>query len=129
MSTTFPQGTRFDKYEIRTPIGKGGMGEVYLANDTKLGRTVALKILSADVTKNSEHLRRFVQEARATSSLNHPNILTVHDIGQAGSTHYIAAEFVDGVTLRKRLLERRMRLADALDILTQVCKALAAAHD
>ena len=129
MSTTFPQGTRFDKYEIRTPIGKGGMGEVYLANDTKLGRTVALKILSADVTKNSEHLRRFVQEARATSSLNHPNILTVHDIGQAGSTHYIAAEFVDGVTLRKRLLERRMRLADALDILTQVCKALAAAHE
>lgn len=129
MSTSLPQGTRFDKYEIRSPLGKGGMGEVYLAHDTKLGRTVALKILSADVTRNSEHLKRFIQEARATSSLNHPNILTVHDIGQVGSTHYIAAEFVDGVTLRKRLIDQRMNLGEVLEVLMQVCRALAAAHD
>ena len=95
----------------------------------KLGRTVALKILSADVTKNSDHLRRFMQEARATSSLNHPNILTVHDIGHSGATHYIAAEFVDGITLRQRLRSRPMKLGEVIDILMQVCRALAAAHE
>jgi serine/threonine protein kinase len=129
MSTSLPQGTRFDKYEILSLLGKGGMGEVYLAKDRKLDRTVALKILSADVTRNSEHLKRFIQEARATSSLNHPYILTVHDIGNVGTTHYIAAEFIDGVTLRRRMIDQRIKLGEVLDILMHVCEALAAAHE
>ena len=79
------------------------MGEVYLAHDTSLNRKVALKVLPADVVKNREHLHRFEQEAQAASALNHPNILTIHEIGAEGGTHFIVTEFIEGETLRQRL--------------------------
>src|SRR5918911_603155 len=92
---------RLGRYEIRSPIGAGGMGEVYLAEDTTLERTVALKVLPAPVALDEQRMRRFIQEAKAASGLNHPNILTVYEIGQADSTHFIATEFIEGVTLRR----------------------------
>ena len=95
-------GTRFGRYEIRSKIGEGGMGEVYLAQDTKLDRKVALKILPAEVAANQERMRRFVQEAKAASALNHPNIITIHEIEQIDSVNFIATEFIDGETLRER---------------------------
>ena len=99
-------GTRLGSYEIRSRIGIGGMGEIYLAHDERLGRQVAIKLLIAEVNQREEPLRRFIKEARAASALNHPNILTIYDIGQQESgTHYIVTEFVEGVTLRERLRE------------------------
>ena len=115
-------------YEIISPLGKGGMGEVYLARDTLLGRKVALKLLPAGLTGDRERLRRFIQEARAASALNHPNILTVHEIGQAGAAHFIATEHIDGQTLRHRLTHARMELPDILDVSIQAAGALEAAH-
>src|SRR5215471_3605610 len=95
-------------YTILSKLGAGGMGEVYLAQDTsELGRTVALKILSAQVANNKDRLQRFIQEARTVSNLNHPNILTVHEFGQTEESSFIATEFIDGVTLRKHLAGRR----------------------
>ncbi len=105
------------------------MGEVYLTQDTVLGRTVALKLLPAYLTKDTERLRRFEQEARTASSLNHPNIVTIHEIGHEGSFHFIAQEFVDGVTLRTHINSKRPALNEALEIAMQVASALAAAHD
>src|SRR5580765_1009737 len=96
----FQAGTRLGRYEIRAPIGAGGMGEVYRARDPKLDRDVALKLLSSDVADVPDRMRRFVQEAKAASSLNHPNIITIHEIDEAESGHFIATEFVDGETLR-----------------------------
>src|SRR5947208_7756948 len=134
---TLAAGTRLGRYEIRAKIGKGGMGEVYLAQDTELDRKVALKILPAEVANDKTRMRRFSQEARAVSALNHPNILTIHEIGEAGSSqtagedsvHFIATEFVDGITLRDRMSSRdAFRLSEALDIAAQVASALAAAH-
>src|SRR5690349_6770401 len=87
-------GTRLGRYEIRSKIGEGGMGEVYLAQDTKLDRKVALKILPADVGAQPDRMKRFVQEARAASALNHPNILTIYEIDQQGSTHFIVTELI-----------------------------------
>src|SRR2546429_3264824 len=130
-------GTKLGRYEIRAKIGKGGMGEVYLAQDTELDRKVALKILPAEVANDKTRMQRFSQEARAVSALNHPNILTIHEIGEAGSSqtagegsvHFIATEFVDGITLRDRMSSRdAFRLSEALDIAAQVASALAAAH-
>ncbi|MDQ3820809.1 MAG: serine/threonine protein kinase [Acidobacteriota bacterium] len=122
------KGTQIGRYEIRSKLGSGGMGEVYLALDTELARTVALKILPAEFTKDHKRLQRFFQEARAASALNHPNILTVHEIGQADSVRSIATEIVDGETLRERLLRSPMTVAEALDVATQTASALAAAH-
>src|SRR5215207_55165 len=96
-------GQRFSHYEIASLVGEGGMGEVYAAYDTKLGRKVALKLLPPDFTGDPDRVRRFMREARAASSLNHPNILTVHEIGVEDSTHFIATELIDGVTLRRRM--------------------------
>jgi serine/threonine-protein kinase len=121
-------GSRVGRYEIRAPLGKGGMGEVYRAHDPQLGRDVALKILPVEVASDAERMRRFVQEAKAASSLNHPNILTVHEIGEQDSTRFIAAELVAGVTLRERLARGPMELAEALDVAAQSASALAAAH-
>ena len=90
-------------YRILSKLGAGGMGEVYLAQDTKLDRKVALKILPAEVAAHPDRMRRFVQEAKAASALNHPNILTIYEIEQIDSTHFIATEFIDGETLRSRL--------------------------
>ncbi|HZI86482.1 MAG TPA: serine/threonine-protein kinase, partial [Pyrinomonadaceae bacterium] len=115
-------------YQIIAPLGKGGMGEVYLASDTKLDRKVALKLLPAEFTTDKERLRRFVQEARAASSLNHPNIITIHEIGQAGGAHFIATEFIDGKTLKQRMAHERMKLQDILDVSIQVAGAMHAAH-
>src|SRR4051812_3575184 len=97
-------GTRLGCYEILSQIGAGGMGEVYLARDTtELERTVAIKVLPNDVASDPERLRRFVQEAKTASSLNHPNILTIHEIGEADSSRFIATEYVEGETLRKKM--------------------------
>src|SRR5436190_15398114 len=94
-------------YRIVAPLGAGGMGEVYLAQDTKLGREVALKILSDYFTHDPERVRRFQQEARAASSLNHPNIITIYEIGQVTGRHFIATEYIDGETLRKHITDSR----------------------
>ena len=124
---TLEAGTRLGRYEIRSRLGAGGMGEVYLAEDSRLSRKVALKILPADF--DAEKLRRFEQEACAASALNHPNILTVYEINQEDSTHYIATEFIDGVTLRERMRSSPMSLSEALDVAAQIASALAAAHE
>jgi serine/threonine protein kinase len=121
-------GTRFDRYEILSLLGRGGMGEVYLAHDTRLGRKIALKLLPARYTQDEDSLRRFKQEAQVASALNHPNIITIHEVGQVDSDHFIATEFIEGVTLRKRMEARRMELGEALDVAIQVAGALAAAH-
>lgn len=108
------------------------MGEVYLAEDTNLGRRVALKLLPARFVQDPERIRRFTQEASSISKLNHPNILTVFEVGQAetdaGPVHFIAAEYVEGQTLRQRMLRGRMPLGEALDVAVQVVNALVAAH-
>src|SRR3990170_6087557 len=96
-------GIKLGRYEIRSKIGAGGMGEVYLAEDTTLGRRVALKLLPHEHTQDEERLRRFKQEAKSASALNHPNILTIHEVGEADGRHFIATEFIDGETLRASL--------------------------
>jgi eukaryotic-like serine/threonine-protein kinase len=115
-------------YRIIKKIGAGGMGEVYLAEDTRLGRRVALKILSPEFTSDEERLRRFEQEARSASALNHPNIITIHEVGLDKGTHFIATEFIEGDTLRRRIAGAKMSLPDALDVAIQVAGALDAAH-
>ena len=122
-------GKQIGHYQVLSFIGRGGMGEVFLAQDTSLGRKVALKLLRSDFTRNEERLRRFRQEARAASALNHPNILTIHEIRQEGSLHFMATEYVEGETLRQRMAGARMKLAQALDVAIQVAGALAAAHE
>ena len=121
--------TRLGRYEIRSAIGKGGMGEVYLARDTtELERAVAVKVLPAELAADPERMRRFVQEAKTASSLNHPNILTVYEIGEAGSAKFIAMEYVEGDTLRQRMARSRPALREALDLGVQIAAALVAAH-
>src|SRR5882762_10488808 len=106
------------------------MGEVYLAQDTsELGRAVALNIVPAEVAKDRDRLQRFTQEARTVSNLNHPNILTVYEFGQTDSGSFIATEYIDGVTLREHLSERRLKLIDILDLAVQIVAALNAAHE
>ncbi|HKZ03330.1 MAG TPA: protein kinase, partial [Pyrinomonadaceae bacterium] len=119
---------RLGRYEIRSLLGKGGMGEVYLARDTELERTVAVKILNAELASNQLRMARFVQEAKTASALNHPNILTIYEIGGTDSTRFIATEFIDGVTLREHLAKSALKITDVLKIATQVASALAAAH-
>ncbi|MGB9181877.1 MAG: protein kinase [Pyrinomonadaceae bacterium] len=121
-------GTHLGRYEIRSSLGAGGMGEVYLAQDTKLRRPVALKLLPAKFTADEDRLRRFEQEACAASALNHPNIITIHEIGQEDSVHFMATEFVEGETLHHRLKRKPLRLREALDIAVQVADALKMAH-
>src|SRR5262249_10061272 len=114
-------------YRIVSLLGEGGMGKVYLAEDTKLDRKVSLKFLSTNLTQDHERLRRFEQEARAASALNHPNILTIYEIGEAEGRRFIAAEYIEGQTLRERLLSG-LDLDDALDTAIQVASAIVAAH-
>jgi serine/threonine protein kinase len=122
-------GTRLGRFEILAKLGEGGMGEVYLARDTTgLGRKVAIKILPPEVAIDSERLRRFVQEAKAASSLNHPNILTVHEIGEADSSRFIVTEYVEGQTLRQKMSRYRLPLHQSIDISIQIASALVAAH-
>jgi len=115
-------------YRILSQIGAGGMGEVFLAQDTRLGRKVALKLLPDYFTRDEQRVRRFQQEARAASALNHPNLITIHDIGEADGRHYIATEFVEGETLRQRMASRKFSLNEALDVAVQIASALAVAH-
>ncbi|HKQ78593.1 MAG TPA: protein kinase [Blastocatellia bacterium] len=121
-------GTRFDRYQIISPIGSGGMGEIYLAQDTRLNRKVAVKLLPERYTKDPERLRRFEKEAQAASALNHPNIITIYEIGEAGGRHFIATEFIEGDTLRRRMARAKLTTSEALDIASQVISALQAAH-
>jgi eukaryotic-like serine/threonine-protein kinase len=121
-------GTELGGYQIIRSIGRGGMGEVYLAQDQKLDRRVALKLLPAHFTHDPERLHRFRQEARAASALNHPNIVTIFDIGQEHERHFMATEFVAGQTLRAALQHERFAQARALDIAIQIASALEAAH-
>jgi hypothetical protein len=115
-------------YRIIEELGAGGMGEVYLAQDTRLARLVALKILHSFFASDDERLRRFQREARAASALNHPNILTIHDVGESEGVHFIATEFIDGQTLRELIPANGLPLEEALDITMQVASALATAH-
>ncbi|MCU1234355.1 MAG: serine/threonine protein kinase [Candidatus Solibacter sp.] len=121
-------GTRLGPYEILSPAGAGGMGEVYRARDTRLDRTVAIKVLAGNLTARPEVLQRFEREARAVSTLNHPHICTLHDLGTEGGTPYLVMEFVEGETLADRLERGPLALADALRIATQMGDALDHAH-
>src|SRR5437870_9580084 len=122
-------GRTIGHYKISKGIGTGGMGEVYLATDVTAGRKAALKLLPERFTGDPERLKRFQQEARAVVGLNHPNILTVYEVGEDHSTHYIASELIEGETLRQRLMRGRMEVGEAVDIAIQVASALAAAHE
>ncbi len=115
-------------YRVISAIGKGGMGEVYLAEDTNLHRKVALKILPAEFAEDKDRMNRFVREARAASALNHPNILTIHEIGESGGTHYIATEFIDGKTLNDYAKSNLLNFKSVLEIAIQVASALDEAH-
>jgi serine/threonine protein kinase len=128
LTTSINAGTKLGRYEIRSQLGAGGMGEVYLAQDTKLERTVALEILPGDVAVHSDRMRRFVQEAKAASALNHPNIITIYEIEQIDSVNFIATEFIDGETLRQRMKGAPMKLGEVLDVAIQTASALSAAH-
>ena len=125
--SNFKTGQTVAHYKILSLLGEGGMGRVYLAEDTKLHRKVSLKFLSANVTQNHERLRRFEQEARAASALNHPNIITIHEIGEENGHQFIATEFIEGQTLRERL-RSPLDLDEALEIAIQVASALVTAH-
>src|ERR1700752_58706 len=128
MTSLLKPGTKFGRYEIVSLLGAGGMGEVYLAREAVLDRKVALKILPEDLASNEQSMLRFIQEAKAASALNHPNIITIYDIGIAPGEHFIATEYIDGQTLRRRIGEEPLQMAKAIDIALQVASALSTAH-
>jgi tetratricopeptide (TPR) repeat protein len=115
-------------YEVISTLGKGGMGQVYLALDTRLGRKVALKLLPFSKTRHHNHAQRLEQEARTASALNHPNIVTIHEIGEANSIHFMATEYVEGETLRQRMLSTKLSVRELVGIAVQIASALRAAH-
>src|SRR5256712_10170447 len=121
-------GIRLGRYEIRAKIGEGGMGEVYLAQDTKLDRKVALKILPAEVAADRNRMERFVREAKAAAALNHPNIAHVYEIGEHDGVNFIAMEYIDGQTLRQLIHSRRSELSKLLRYLQHAAEGLAKAH-
>jgi serine/threonine protein kinase len=123
------KGQQFGPYFILDRLGAGGMGEVYLARDSRLDRTVALKVLSADVSSDKRRMQRFRQEAKVASSLNQPNILTIFEFGEANGLTYLATEYIDGETLRDHLRGQRLKLSEILDIAIQILAALDAAHE
>src|SRR5205085_477028 len=123
-----PGRTTLGAYNVLEKLGSGGMGTIYLAKDARLGRRVALKILPAHFARDEEFVRRFELEARAASSLNHPNIITVHEIGESQGRRFIVTELVEGRTLREALAEGPLPVRDALDVCAQVAGALAKAH-
>jgi serine/threonine protein kinase len=128
MSSSLPPDTRLGRYEIRSPLGAGGMSEVYLAQDTKLDRKVALKILPAELAANQDRMRRFTQEAKSAAALSHPNIAQIFEIGEQDGTHFIAMEFIEGVTLRDKIHRERTELRKLLRYLQHVAEGLAKAH-
>src|ERR1044072_3547810 len=121
--------TQLGRYEIRSLLGAGGMGEVYLAHDTSLNRRVALKVLPAEVASNQDRMRRFKQEATAAASLNHPNIAHIYEIGQSDDLNFIAMEYVDGTTLRDKIHKEHEYLSKLLRVLQHVAEGLAKAHE
>jgi serine/threonine-protein kinase len=125
---TLESGKCFAHYEVIKQIGTGGMGKVYLAQDKKLYRKVAVKILNERFSQDRSNLRRFIHEAKAASALNHPNILVIHEIGETDETHYIVSEFIKGETLREVLIKSQMSLAEVLEISIQIANALTTAH-
>ena len=125
---TISPGTRINHYEILSQIGAGGMGEVYLAQDTRLDRKVALKVLPSDVASNQDRMERFVREAKSAAALNHPHIAQVFEIGEHDGTHFIAMEFIDGVTLREKIHLEARDLKKLLKNLQQVAEGLSKAH-
>ena len=119
-------GSRLDAYELLQPLGAGGMGEVWLATEVRLGRKLALKLLPSELTRDAARVSRFEQEARAASALRHPNVCTILALGEtADGVHYIAMEYVEGETLRKRIAGVRHTIREALDIAIQITSALA----
>ena len=123
-----PTGSRFGPYEIVAQLGEGGMGEVYRAHDTRLGRDVALKVLHADVAQHADRRTRFEREARAVAALNHPNIVAIFDIGEENGLVYFVSELVEGESLRNRIALGPMPVRDLLDIAAQMADGMAAAH-
>src|SRR5215471_6384890 len=121
-------GQKLGRYELLSLIGAGGMGEVYRARDLALKREVAVKVLPSSFSQDVERLKRFKQEARAASALNHPNIVTVHEVGEIDGCHFIVNEYVEGETLRDRLKRGRMDVSEVLIVTTQIVAGLAAAH-
>ncbi|HEX6729221.1 MAG TPA: protein kinase [Pyrinomonadaceae bacterium] len=128
MSSPLPSGHRLGRYEIRSQIGAGGMGDVYLGHDSKLDRKVALKVLPVEAASDEDRMRRFIQEAKAAAALNHPHIAHVYEIDEVDGWNFIAMEFIDGITLRKKIHQERAELATLIKILQQVAEALAKAH-
>ncbi len=128
-NTASTAGKQITHYKVLKMLGAGGMGEVYLAEDATLGRQVALKLLPLQFTTDVERVRRFEREAKAASALNHPNIITIHEIGTCDNLHFIATEFIAGETLRQRLANGKLALRDALEVAIQIAAALAAAHE
>src|SRR6185503_8790312 len=121
-------GDRLGGFEVLGPLGAGGMGEVYRARDTRLGREVALKVLPEALSTDRDRLARFEQEARAASALNHPNIVTIHEIGREGETTFVAMELVDGKTLRELSVPGPLPVKKVLNVAAQVSEGLAKAH-
>src|SRR5713101_3560429 len=121
-------GTKFGPYEIQSPLGAGGMGEVYRAKDTRLDRTVAVKILPSHLSENPEAKQRFDREARAISSMNHPNICTLHDVGHQGGIDYLVMEFLEGETLADRLRKGAVPVEQLLKYGNEICEGLEKAH-
>src|SRR5947209_6903405 len=121
-------GTKLGPYEIELPLGAGGMGEVYRARDTRLDRVVAIKILPAHLSGSPEARQRFEREARAISSLSHPNICHLYDVGQQEGTSYLVMEYLEGETLAERLRKGRLRLEQVLKVGTEICEGLDKAH-
>ncbi len=126
---TLASGTRFGPYEIQSLLDAGGMGEVYVAKDTRLGREVAVKVLPAIFSRDPERLRRFRQEAQTIAALNHPNILAIHDFGEHEGSPFIVTELLEGETLRRRLTASPLPVRKAVEVAQQVAHGLAAAHD
>jgi eukaryotic-like serine/threonine-protein kinase len=129
MEDSLKPNTTFSHYRILQKLGAGGMGEVYLAEDTRLDRRIALKILPEEFVADAERMRRFVREAKTASALNHPNILTIYEIGEADRKHFIATEYIEGETLHNRLKSEAVNLKSVLDIAIQMASALQAAHN
>src|SRR5262249_40346386 len=125
---TLDAGTVLGRYVVQSRLGAGGMGEVYLAQDKKLDRKVALKVLPAEVASHRDRMERFVREAKSAAALNHPNIATIHEIGEYRGTHFIAMEFVDGQTLREIIHRRQTELPKLLRYLQHTAEGLAKAH-
>ena len=126
---SFAADTQLGPYKISALIGSGGMGEVYRARDTRLLRDVALKVLPASFTNDPDRLRRFEQEARAVAALNHPNIVSVYDVGAVDGVHYIVSELLEGETLRQRITPTGMPARKAIELAVQLANGLAAGHE